>query len=280
MGQDWSRSWRVANPEQLVLTLGAAPFGFKGAGFDSSSNLLFPRALLGGNRGQTGRPPLFGCISNNRPRRSLLLMTIQPGISTIPCKILYLPVLSLLPFPMFASPSASPTNRSPHLLPPSSNLCHPEHREGSAFRLSLPRALSGPALSSHPSPVKFALSIEAPAPVGAVNFPSLSPFPAALTDRSQLTENPATLSPVSATLTSRVKLNPFVCHSYKNHGGWRRAIVNFFVAQTSVCALLRQSTPASSESKHPQEFKNLAVLPVTLHPLPPVTSHESPVTNH
>src|SRR5579859_2814829 len=60
MGQDWSRSWRVANPEQLVLTLGAAPFDFKGAGFDSSSNLLFPRSLLGGNRGQTERSPLFG----------------------------------------------------------------------------------------------------------------------------------------------------------------------------------------------------------------------------
>src|SRR5579859_6220532 len=43
------------------------------------------------NRGQTGRPPLFGCVSNNRPRRSILLMTIQPRNSTIPCKILYFP---------------------------------------------------------------------------------------------------------------------------------------------------------------------------------------------
>src|SRR5579859_6681869 len=116
----------------------------------------------------------------------------------------------------------------------------------------------------------------------------LTPFPATLTDRSQLTENPATLSPVFATLTRSVKLNPFVCHSYKNHGGWRRAIGNFFVAQTSACAPLGRLTPASPESKHPQEFKNLAVLPVTLHqspatsrvhPLPPVTSHQSRITN-
>jgi len=116
----------------------------------------------------------------------------------------------------------------------------------------------------------------------------LTPFPATLTDRSQLTENPATLSPVSAALTSRVKLNPFVCHSYKNRGGWRRAIVNFFVSQSSACAPLGHFTPASSETKHPQEFKNLAVLPVTLHqspatsrvhPLPPVTSHQSRITN-
>jgi len=186
----------------------------------------------------------------------------------------------MLPFPMFASPSASPTNRSPHLLPPSSSLCHPEHREGSAFRLSPPRALSVPAFSSDPSPFNFALSLEDSHPVGTVNFPSLSPFPAALTDRSQLTENPATLSPVFATLTGPVMHKAFACHSYKNHGGWRRAIVNFFVAQTSACAPLGHFTPASSESKHPQEFKNLAVLPVRIHPLPPVTSHESPVTNH
>jgi len=189
---------------------------------------------------------------------------------------------------MFASPSSSPTNRSPHLLPPSSNLCHPEHREGSAFRLFPPRALSVPAFCSYPSPFNLVLSLEASNSVGTVNFPSLSPFPATLTDRSQLTENPATLSLLSATLTDTVDHNPFVCHSYKNHGGWRRAIVNFFVAQTSACAPLGHLTSASSESKHPQEFKYLAVLPVTLHqspatswvhPLPPVTSHQSRITN-
>src|SRR5579859_4093800 len=48
----------------------------------------------------------------------------------------------------------------------------------------------------------------------------LTPFPATLTDRSQLTENSATLSPVSATLTDTVAHNPFVCHSYKKHRGY------------------------------------------------------------
>src|SRR5579859_8127973 len=169
---------------------------------------------------------------------------------------------------MFASPSTSPTNHSPRLRPLHSNCCHPEHSEGSAFRLSPLRALSVPAFCSDPSPFNFVLSLEDSDPVGNVNFPSLSPFPATLTDRSQLTENPATLSSVSATLTDTVDHNPFVCHSYKNHGGWRRAIVNFFVAQTSDCAPLGRLTPASSETKHPQEFKNLAVLPVTLHQSP------------
>src|SRR5579859_1990925 len=172
----------------------------------------------------------------------------------------------MLPFPMFASPSTSPTNRSPHLLPPSSNLPHPEHREGSAFRLSPPRALSAPAFCSYPSPFSLELSIEDSHPVGTVNFPSLSSFP--------------------ATLTDTVDHNPFVCHSYKKHRG--SAIVSFLVARTSVCAPLGRLTSASSESKHPQEFKNLAVLPVTLHrslatsrvhPLPPVTSHQSRITN-
>ena len=194
----------------------------------------------------------------------------------------------MLLFPMFSWPSTSPTNHSPRLRPLHSIRCHPERSEGSTFRLSSPRALSVPAFCSDPSPFKFALSIEAPAPVGTVNFPWLSPFPATLTDRSQLTENSATLSPLSATLTDTVDHNPFVCHSYKKHGGWRRAIVNFFVAQTSACAPLGHLTPASSESKHPQEFKNLAVQSVTslLSPvtasalfLPPVTSHQSRITN-
>jgi hypothetical protein len=47
----------------------------------------------------------------------------------------------------------------------------------------------------------------------------VSPFLATLTDDPQLTENPATLSPVPATLTGRVKHNPFVCHSYTKHRG-------------------------------------------------------------
>src|SRR5690348_1110641 len=54
--------------------------------------------------------------------------------------------------------------------------------------------------------------------LSAVSSPA-SPFPAALSGKSQLIENPAALSPVLATLTRRVNHNPFVCRSYKKHPG-------------------------------------------------------------
>src|SRR5579859_5914124 len=47
----------------------------------------------------------------------------------------------------------------------------------------------------------------------------LTPFPATLSGESQLIENPAALSPVLATLTRHIHLNPFVCHFYKKHRG-------------------------------------------------------------
>ncbi len=46
-----------------------------------------------------------------------------------------------------------------------------------------------------------------------------SPLLGTLTDYLQLTENLATLSPFPAILTTRVKVKPFVCHSYKKHPG-------------------------------------------------------------
>jgi hypothetical protein len=49
--------------------------------------------------------------------------------------------------------------------------------------------------------------------------PRLTPFPASLTDKSQLAENPATLSSFAATLTRRVKHKSFACHPYKKHPG-------------------------------------------------------------
>ena len=182
---------------------------------------------------------------------------------------------------MFSSQPTSPTNRS--TLPQSfhSNRCHPERSEGSSFCSAPLSALSAYA---RPSPDFYPLSFN----LSTVNFPSLSPFPATLTADSQLAENSATLSLVVATLTSLVNHNPFVCHSYKKHPGWGSAIVNFFVAQTSVCALLRQSTSEASEAKDPQELKNLAVRPIAsyespltasaLH-LPAVTSQQSQITN-
>jgi hypothetical protein len=69
------------------------------------------------------------------------------------------------------------------------------------------------------SSINFGLSTEDPGPVGTFTFPSLSPFFATLTDSLQLTENAAALSPYPAALTSPVKHNPFVCHSYKKHPG-------------------------------------------------------------
>jgi hypothetical protein len=69
-------------------------------------------------------------------------------------------------------------------------------------------------------PFDFKLSTACPERGRRGHFLWLSPFPATLADHPQLTENPATLSPVPATLASRVKHNPFVCHSYKKHPGW------------------------------------------------------------
>jgi len=61
----------------------------------------------------------------------------------------------------------------------------------------------------------FTLSPEVP-----LVLASLSPFPAILTAVLQLTENSATLSPATATLTSHVTHNPCVCNSYEKHPGW------------------------------------------------------------
>jgi len=121
--------------------------------------------------------------------------------------------------------------------------------------------------------------------LSAVSFLSLTPFPATLTSPLQIAENPTTLSSAFATLTNRVKHKSFVCHSYKKHPGWGAAMFNFFVAQTSVCALLRQSTSERSEAKDPYELKDHSV-PVTSHKSqsrprlslfhqPQVTSHKS-----
>jgi len=99
--------------------------------------------------------------------------------------------------------------------------------------------------------------------------------------------NPQTVpspSPFPATLTTRVKHKSFACHSYKKHPGWGAATFNSFVAQTSVCALLRQSTSEIPEAKELQELKNLAVLPVSSHESPVAaqalssTSHQSQIT--
>jgi hypothetical protein len=155
---------------------------------------------------------------------------------------------------MFSSPAASQTNRSLRPRPSHSNRCHPERSEGSAFLFPPIRALSVSAFSSPDvRSFNFQLSTARPdrsegsclvrplAPIAPFeqsllcrrpfllavgcelstdNCHPVSPFPATLTDDSQLTENSATLSPVPATLTSRVNPNPFVCHSCRKHPGW------------------------------------------------------------
>jgi hypothetical protein len=124
--------------------------------------------------------------------------------------------------------------------------CHPERSEGSAFRFSPLHALSFNAsnsCSSLPS-----------------NIPTFEPSNFQTTNLDAA----SSISPLYATLT-------------KNTRGGGYAIVNFFVAQTSVCALLRQSISHRSEAKDPQELKSLAVPPPLF--LPPVTSHQSLITN-
>jgi hypothetical protein len=92
-----------------------------------------------------------------------------------------------------------------------------ERSEGSAFDFS---PVSVSASSSLSSSFNFKLSTACPEARRRVSFLSLSPFLATLTDSSQPIENPATLSPAFATLTSFVNPNPFVCHSYEKHPGW------------------------------------------------------------
>jgi hypothetical protein len=48
---------------------------------------------------------------------------------------------------------------------------------------------------------------------------SVSLLFASLTQSTQLDQNKTTLSPAVSTLTRHVKLNPFVCHSYRKHPG-------------------------------------------------------------
>jgi excinuclease ABC subunit C len=56
--------------------------------------------------------------------------------------------------------------------------------------------------------------------LSTLNWISLTTLPATLARSLQITEKPTTLSPAFAALTSRIKHNPCVCHSYKKHPGW------------------------------------------------------------
>ena len=102
-----------------------------------------------------------------------------------------------------------------------------------------------------------------------------SPFFATLTRPLQPLENTTTLSPAVATLTSRVKVNPFVCHSYKKHPGWGSHLSNERV----------RSVPGSfSDHDSRSTNHNSHPLLVTRHSPPSQLRlsffHQSPVTSH
>ena len=78
--------------------------------------------------------------------------------------------------------------------------------------------------------------------LSTINCLSLSPFPATLTDNSQLVENSATLSLAFAALTDHVKHKSFACHSYKKHRGWGQGLRSFASFTSSI------SRPATRHS--------------------------------
>ena len=125
----------------------------------------------------------------------------------------------------------STTTPSPSPPPDSSSRCA---LSVSAFG-SLPSFRSaGPSDPCH-SPIPSAFS-----PL-TVNTRLRSPLFATLTDRSQLIEKPATLSPFAATLTSCVKHKSFPCHSYRKTPGVGYALPEPSKFRVSSFALPRRS---------------------------------------
>jgi hypothetical protein len=125
---------------------------------------------------------------------------------------------------MFASQPHHASNLPRRLHPLHSTHCHPHftHRHPHS-NPCLPERSEGPAFLSRIAPRRSPLALPPVTPFLVYPEPrraTLSPREEPRgTVTSQLTENPATLSPLLATLTRRVKPNPFVCHSYKKHPG-------------------------------------------------------------
>jgi hypothetical protein len=135
---------------------------------------------------------------------------------------------------MFASQPNSASNRPRRLHPlhstpchPGSTPCHPHSNPCHPACPACPERSRGERSRRERSERSAFLSLVAPrhsplalAPITTfLVYPELrrvypEPRRATLALDSQLTENPATLSPLPATLTSRVNPNPFVCHSY------------------------------------------------------------------
>ena len=111
------------------------------------------------------------------------------------------------------SPSPSPSFPLPHFFSVPSVLGKTPTKSATNPLASIDCEFSAAnRLSSFPLSFNFKLS--------TVNCPTLTLFLATLAGHPQLTENPAALSPLPATLTSRVKPKSCVCHSYKKHPGW------------------------------------------------------------
>src|SRR5579859_7427700 len=118
---------------------------------------------------------------------------------------------------------------------------------------------------------------------------SLSPFLATLTADLQLTENPATLSPATATLTSRVTHNPCVCHSYEKHPGcggghgWSTTVGQPILAvlfQISTLSRHKSSPPINCHDSSPLRVSANGACPHPLgtslrYPFPLFTSQPS-----
>jgi hypothetical protein len=174
---------------------------------------------------------------------------------------------------------------------------------------TLPRRILCLCVKSSPLPP---LSCELSA-VGCELSLSLSALFASLTSHTHLTENKATLSLFPTTLTRRVKPKSCVCHSYKKHRGVGEPVSFFGRHSPSLASVThtnaRNSNPlmrllhnsldtqvrgmSSATSAAPARLWSaptfIAALAVpfflqlstfNFRPLPPFTSHQSPVTAH
>jgi len=122
-----------------------------------------------------------------------------------------------------------------------------------------------PALSAS-SADSFAHPRSVDCQLSAVSSP-VSPFVATLTDSSQPIENPATLSPVFVTLTSRVNPNPCVCHSYKKHPGvgCPSFSANSVPSALKFTRALPSTDPFDAPHRPPHCFSSFHQSPVTIH---------------
>jgi hypothetical protein len=121
-----------------------------------------------------------------------------------------------------------PKSPAPPRLPFYKSCPPPTRSKSTLLQLLIPPHFNSPRINTYKKPgrgsllpaPKFCNSSLLPYRLCSLATVPVTPFSATLAGHSQLTENPATLSPAFATLTRRVKHKSFVCHSYKKHRGW------------------------------------------------------------